>query len=275
MPTRPHTTFSPARRLAVAGVALVALLGTAAACSDDDDASADTSSSTTAPAVADPADPADPAGESAMSAEACDGYAGLSAAMTGDPSAAGSALEKFESSMPSSLQDHAATVAEAMAAALEGDQAAMGEPTFTTAYAVIGDAVFDGCETSERMEITGVDYGFEGIPDTVAAGRVAVRFSNESSNEEPHEMILLRRTDAMTQSLDELAHMSPDELMPIAEMAGVVFAEKPDTASTSLLELEPGDYVAICTIPVGGGEQGDPHAAHGMIAEFEVTGAKS
>ncbi len=268
MSTHPRTPGTRARRLAATGLALVALVG-AAACSDDDDASADPTSSTTeAPATTG-------GDESAMPAEACDGYAALSAAMTGDPSAAAGAIEQFESSLPESLAAHGATVAESLRGACEGDEAAMGSPELTEAYAAIGDAVFEGCDAAGRMDVAGVDYGFEGLPASVPSGRIAVRFTNDSSNAEPHEMVVLRRTDAMTQSLDELAHMSPDELMPIAEMAGVVFAEQPETASTSLLELEPGDYVAICMIPVGGGEQGSPHAAHGMIAEFEVTGEDS
>ena len=54
-------------------------------------------------------------------------------------------------------------------------------------------------------------------------------------------------------------------------MTGVAFADSAGVESVLLTDLEPGGYIAICMIPVGGGETGDPHAAHGMVAEFEVS----
>ena len=155
---------------------------------------------------------------------------------------------------------------------LEGDEAAMGSVEFTEAYATVGDAMFDDCDVDARYDVIGEDYEFAGLPTAVTAGRVAFRFTNESANSEPHEMIVLQRTPELTESLDEIAHMSPDELMPKAPMVGVVFSDSPGTGTTSFMELEEGSYIAICTIPVGGGEQGDLHAAHGMVGEFEVVG---
>ena len=71
--------------------------------------------------------------------------------------------------------------------------------------------------------------------------------------------------------IDEIAKMSPDELMADFPMIGVVFVDSPEAASTSFVDLPTGSYIAICTIPVGGAESGDPHAAHGMIAELEAV----
>ena len=65
--------------------------------------------------------------------------------------------------------------------------------------------------------------------------------------------------------------MSPDELMSDFPMTGVVFVDSAEASSTSFIDLPTGRYIAICTIPVGGGESGDPHAAHGMIAELEAV----
>lgn len=261
-PTQATNRASRRRRAVATGLALTALLGLAA-CSDDDDTAADTSSTTTT-AAAD-------GGDASASGDVCDAYADLSAAMTGDPSAAGPALDGFEASLPDDLAEQGVAVVAGFRAALEGDQAAMGSPEFTSAYAAVGDALFDDCEVAARFDVAGEDYEFVGLPDEVPTGRVAIRFTNESANSEPHELIVLRRTPELTESIDELAHMTPDEIMPKAEMAGVVFSDQPGVASTSFLDLAAGDYVAICTIPVGGGETGDPHAAHGMIAEFEVT----
>jgi hypothetical protein len=262
---RAHTR----RRLAaltLGGVAAAGLL--AGACSSDDSEGAATTTSAheehgehaSAPLL----------GEE-MDAAACEGFAGVSAAMTGDPSAAGPALEAMEAALPSTLAPYGATMSAAFEAALGGDEAAMGSPEFVTAYEQIGTAMFNGCPAAERLDVDGVDYGFEGLPDTVSSGTVALRFTNRSSSSEMHEIIVLRRADGDDTDLETIATTSPDELMGSMEMVGLAFSDQPEASSTSFMELEPGSYVAICTIPVGGGETGDPHAAHGMIAEFEVA----
>lgn len=260
-----------ARRIAATGLAITALLGVSA-CSDDDDAKADGTTTTEAAAEA-PSEGGEGGGEQAAGLDGiCGAYAGVSAAMTGDPSAAGPALDEFEAALEGELAEPGAAVVEGLRAALGGDEAAMGSPEFTEAYQTVGDAMFDDCDVAERVDVTGVDYGFESLPEELPAGVVAFRFTNQTSNEEPHEMIVLQRTPELTESIDEIAHMSPDELMPKAPMVGVVFADQQGASTTSFMELEAGSYIAICTIPVGGGEQGDPHAAHGMVAEFEVVG---
>ena len=53
-------------------------------------------------------------------------------------------------------------------------------------------------------------------------------------------------------------------------MAGVVFAAPDETAFTAV-DLEPGEHLAVCTIPTGGEEGGEPHHAHGMVQAFTVT----
>lgn len=264
----PPTTANPIRRartLLVGGVVLTTLL--AGACSDDDEAASDTTaadeSTTTAAEAELLGDAVDPA--------ACEGFAALSAAMTGDPSAAGAAIEQFESSLPAELAEQGELVASSFRAAIEGDQAAMASEEFGAAQSAVGTAMFEGCPASARVDVTGIDYGFEGMPEQVAAGNVAVRFSNQTSNEEPHELIVLSRPEGDDTPLDEIASMSPDDLMSTMPMAGLVFADAQGSESTAFMQLEPGRYVAICTIPVGGGETGDPHATHGMIAEFEAA----
>jgi hypothetical protein len=50
-----------------------------------------------------------------------------------------------------------------------------------------------------------------------------------------------------------------------------VFADQPDQTAVAMYDLEPGQYVAVCFIPVGGGEDGPPHFTSGMLAEFEAS----
>lgn len=272
-PTTPNPARRPNRRtrrrlgaVALGGLALTALI--TGACSDDDESA---SSTTTEKAHHVNAKASAPLLGDEMDAAACDGFAELSAAMTGDPSAAGPALENMQKALPDSLAPSGETVSATFEASLKGDEGAMGAPEFVTAYQQIGTAMFNGCPAAERLDVGGIDFGFEGLPDTVSAGTVALRFTNKTSSSEMHEMIVLRRPEGDDTDLETIANQSPDELMKDMKMVGVAFSDQAEASSTTFLQLEPGSYVAICTIPVGGGETGDPHAAHGMIAGFDVA----
>lgn len=139
------------------------------------------------------------------------------------------------------------------------------------------------------VEITGVDYGFEGFPESLAVG-TELTFRN-GSDTEYHEMAVMRVADDEDRSAEELLALG-DEAMASLTFVGVA-AAAPATAGTVIdgdLTLdEPGRYVATCFIPVGAdpaiveqafeaaeGEtppdmgDGAPHAMEGMIAEFVV-----
>ncbi len=262
-----HRTTS----LVAAGLLAAALL--AGACSDDEDASTTTTDDhhETPTSVTDGTPASAPLEGEAVPAEACGHFSTLSAAMTGDPSIAGPALEMLVPSLPEELSDDGTTVAESLRAAFDGDDTVFGDPTFLTSFEALGSAMWAGCEAASRLDVTGVDYGFEGLPEQISAGLVALRFTNGTSSEEPHELIVLQRPPGDETPIEEIAEMSPDEVMADFPMTGVVFADAAEQSSTSFMELPTGRYIAICTIPVGGGESGDPHAAHGMIAEFEAV----
>jgi hypothetical protein len=49
-----------------------------------------------------------------------------------------------------------------------------------------------------------------------------------------------------------------------------VFADQPEQPNVAFLDLEPGAYVAICTIPMATDES-TTHAMVGMVADLEVT----
>lgn len=259
----PRRSDAP-RRLGVA-LALTVALGGLAACSDDDEATSSTTDEVTTTVETG-------AGSSTISAEACDAFAGLAAAMTGDPSAAGSAVEAFQEHVTGDLAGPAETVAAAFTAAIEGgDPASMASPEFVAANTEIGDAMYDGCEVDAKVDVAGVDYAFTGLPEEIAAGRVALRFTNGTEADEPHEIVLMRRADGVDEPVEELLALPEEEAMEKLQMAGVAFADVAGASNVTFLDLEPGEYVAICMLPVGGGDEGEPHAFHGMTAELTVA----
>ncbi|MDQ2648485.1 MAG: hypothetical protein M3Z03_02895 [Actinomycetota bacterium] len=248
---------SPRSRRLAAGVALsLAVLGTAAACGDDsDDAATDT-----------------PTGSVTVTPEACDDYVDLGGVFAGDPSTAGTAIEAFVASAPTGLSSEAGTVADAFTAMMgeDGDPAVFGEAGYLRASSTVADAYFDGCDLTDELVVDGVDFGFEGLPTEVSAGRVGIRFTNRTEHDEAHELVLFRKGDDVTESAEELLALPEEEGMAKLAMSGVVFADAPGSTAVSMVDLEPGSYIAVCFIPVGGGEDGPPHFTSGMVAEFDA-----
>lgn len=231
------------RHLLVAPALAIALL--AGACSDGDD-------------------------EQALDAEACDAYAAVGASFFGDPAAAPGLLEDLEAAVSGELEDDAATYAAGLTASFDGDEAAMTDPAFLEASDALGQAVYDGCDTSEKLDVTGVDYAFEDLPSELDAGRVALRFTNGTEADEAHELVLMRKADGTTETLDELLELPEEEAMAKLAPVGAVFSDEAGGTATSLVDLEAGEYVAVCFIPTGG-EDGPPHAFGGMAAEITVS----
>ncbi|MGD9705723.1 MAG: hypothetical protein AB7Q42_15435 [Acidimicrobiia bacterium] len=238
-------TIGRARHLAGAAVVLALGLG-AAACSDVEKADD-------------------------VPAAACDAFVGVSAIFTGDPSSAGAVLESFVGALPEDLRDDGEAVSNGLQAAFAGDEAAMSSPEYVDANTAIGEAMYEGCDTAQKLDVAGIDYGFEGLPDSVKAGRVAIQFTNKTKNDEAHEMFIVVRNEGTTETFEELDALPEEELFSKVTPVGVVFADQADGVATTLLDLQPGSYIAVCNIPVGGGETGDPHALHGMVAEFDVA----
>lgn len=246
-----------ARILAATGLSAALVLGAAACGDDDDDTTTDT---TAAPAV------------ETVSVEACDAYVGLSGAMAGDPSQAGPIMEAFVDTAPADLTDHAATMVAAYESLAEGgDPSVFSDEGFVEASSAVADAYFAGCETSAELDVDGIDYGFEGLPEEIDAGRVALRFTNATEHDEPHELVLFQRLPGTDETVEELLALPEDQVMAKVAMAGVVFADAPGAEATAMLDLEAGEYIALCFIPIGGGEDGPPHFTGGMVAEFTAS----
>lgn len=208
--------------------------------------------------------------DSSLDAAACDAYTAVGTSFFGDPGTVPGLLEDLEAAMPEKLQDDAATYAAGMTASFEGDESAMTDPDFVAASSAIGDAVYDDCDTSAKLDVTGVDFSFEDLPSQVEAGRVALRFTNGTEAGEAHELVLMRKSDGTTESLDELLQLPEEEAMTKLAPVGVAFSDEPGGTATTLVDLEAGDYVAVCFIPTGG-EDGPPHFMEGMAAELTVT----
>ena len=143
---------------------------------------------------------------------------------------------------------------------------------------------------ANEVVVTAVDYGYEGLPTTVAAG-TTITLEN-SSGGELHEFVAIRLPDDETRSVQELIQLPPEELAAFFPFVETVVIAPPGESGFAVegtgTLTEPGRYAIICAIPTGadpaeylaaaaeaeGGppevEGGPPHFVVGMWAEVIV-----
>ena len=124
----------------------------------------------------------------------------------------------------------------------------------------------------EQTDVTAVDYAFEGLPETLPTGPVSFEFTN--GGEEFHELALARKNDGVTETAEELLALPQEEAMTKVTILGGTFAP-PGESEYAVQDLEAGDYIAVCFIPVGATPEneegnGPPHFTQGMFSEFTV-----
>lgn len=151
-----------------------------------------------------------------------------------------------------------------------------------------------GDEAAETVNVTAVDFAFEGLPGSVDAG-TEVSLSNESEAE-LHEFVAVQLPDDEDRSVEELLQLPQDELMGLlgTGVTDVILALPGQTDAPGAVEGdavldEPGRYAVICAIPTGVDPQvyldaaaeaeggppqieggGPPHFTQGMFAEVTV-----
>ncbi len=118
------------------------------------------------------------------------------------------------------------------------------------------------------LDLTAVDYGFEGIPQSVPAGPVTVTLTNEGAEE--HQAVLVRLDDGVTpEQYTAAAAEDAAAAYGMLEGFGGPSPLAPGETVSATSVLTPGTYLALCFIPSP--SDGTAHAAKGMVAAFEVT----
>ncbi len=118
-----------------------------------------------------------------------------------------------------------------------------------------------------KVDVSGEDYRFLGVPRNIEQGPVSFEFTNKGK--EPHELVLFRVNDGVEESVEDIVGLPQEEGMAKVTPVGGTFAP-PGEGEYALVDLKKGRYGVACFVPVGGGEEGPPHASRGMHAEFEV-----
>ena len=148
-----------------------------------------------------------------------------------------------------------------------GDFRAFGQPNFEAAEQRVHVYDLQNCGW-KRVDVAGVDYAFQGIPQTLAAGPTSFELANKASKED-HELAVLRINDDVKEPFADIVKQGEQARQKVRPV-GQTEAE-PGKTDYAIVKLEPGRYAVSCFIPVGGREDGPPHAARGMFAEFTVS----
>ncbi|MFN2503807.1 MAG: hypothetical protein ABR540_06170, partial [Acidimicrobiales bacterium] len=119
-----------------------------------------------------------------------------------------------------------------------------------------------------RSDIEGVEYAFNGVPSSPRTGPRSFELKNEGK--EPHELVLFRFNDGVSDTVQQLLSLPQDQIQAKVRSFGTTFAE-PGKSSFVVADLSAGRYAMLCFIPVGGAQEGPPHATRGMLAEFQVS----
>ena len=192
-------------------------------------------------------------------------------------------VDELEAQAPEELSSELGSVLGTVREALEsGDPAGTQTPEFQQAEGRVEQFLFENCELDESAEIAAVEYEFQGVPETVSAGRVGLRLDNQG--QEVHEAVIFRIKEGEERSLQELVELPEDEGAEAVEFKAFTVAG-PGEASATIMDLEPGRYGVLCFIPVGttsleqleglgegegDTESGPPHFTQGMASEFTV-----
>lgn len=119
-----------------------------------------------------------------------------------------------------------------------------------------------------KVEVSGRDYSFSGVARRVKSGPISFEFTNDG--EEPHELVLFKVNDGVKETVAQIIDLPEEEARARTIPLDSTFAE-PGQGDHLVIDLTPGRYGFACFVPVGGGDEGPPHASRGMHAEFEVV----
>ena len=127
----------------------------------------------------------------------------------------------------------------------------------------VGETVV-AAEPVAQKEVRMVDFSYV-LPSPIVAGEQTWKISDEG--EQPHEMMLIKLADGKTMADVQQWMMQPAGAPPFANVGGLQGIAH-GAAAYVHLNLEPGNYVALCHIPDSA--SGKEHMELGMVIPFQV-----
>jgi len=183
-------------------------------------------------------------------------------------------VEAVVAAAPAEIADDLITQAAAVEnAAATGDFGYFGGADVDAAEARTHAFDLANCGWNQQP-VEATEYSFGDVPASLAAGPTSFELTNVGA--EVHEIVLARKNPGVTESVADILARPEDEARSMITEVGSVYAD-PGEADYRVVDLEPGDYVMVCFVPVGVtssdvvAPEGPPHHTQGMVAEFTVT----
>lgn len=149
----------------------------------------------------------------------------------------------------------------------------------------------------QTIDVTAVNYAFEGLPSTIAAGSTLTLYNG--ATDEAHELVAFRINDDVDLTVEEILEAGEEEMEQYIAPGppATVIVAGPGSDGTAVVGdgsiSDPGRYALACFIPTGAdpdeflaaaqeaGEAGEdegppdveggpPHFTEGMFAELNV-----
>jgi hypothetical protein len=122
-----------------------------------------------------------------------------------------------------------------------------------------------------KVDVHAEDYHFMGLPATMKAGTYDFELTNRGK--EFHVLVILTKKPGVTDSFDQLIQDPAGESKVVTVGAN---GAQPGGSGSVITKLEPGEYMALCPIPLGSAPgappgTGAPHFTVGMRQMITVT----
>ena len=156
--------------------------------------------------------------------------------------------------------------------ALQSRQDPSQNPTFEQNLSSINQYRYNSCGYNQ-VQVTGIEYEFQGLPKTLPAGKTAIQFTDGGAELHMLDLFRIKTKD----SLKKLLALPQKEVAKKVQDIGSADVTTLGGTEYVFADLKPGRYGAACFFPVGATDpsklensKGEPHWKKGMKAEFTV-----
>jgi hypothetical protein len=184
-------------------------------------------------------------------------------------------LAQMESTAPPAVAANVQAAAASVRTAIQSRKAPFDDPSFEQNINAIDEYRYNSCGYTQ-LDVTGIEYQFQGLPGTLPTGTVAIRFTDPGA--EWHELAIFRIKSK--DSLKKIVGLPEKEQRKKMEEVGGTFAMQGQTTYTIAELSKPGRYGVVCFLPVGSTDEraaeeaekkhAKSHADRGMLATIMV-----
>jgi hypothetical protein len=188
-----------------------------------------------------------------------------------------SSLGEVESTAPPEIASQVQAVVAATRTAVESGKGDPSEadPNFEQNFNALQQYRYNSCGY-QQLDVTGIEYEFQGLPKTLPAGNVSIRFTDNGAELHELEVFRVKSKD----SVKKIVGLSEKEQGKKIDEVGITFASQGQTSYTIADLSKPGRYGVVCHLPVGSTSEqaaeqaakkhAKTHAQEGMYATITV-----